>query len=66
MFGRKTPEDRAYKAKVKATGGCPPCDNCGGSGWNGDDFAGCTSCYSTGIDPGPRLAARLNTRRSKG
>ncbi|MDI5971477.1 hypothetical protein POF50_019425 [Streptomyces sp. SL13] len=63
MFGRNTPQDRAYKAKSKTFGGCPPCDDCGGSGWNGDTFDGCTSCCSTGIDPGPRLTARLGKKR---
>ncbi len=63
MFGRKTPEERAYAAKRKTFGGAPPCDDCDGSGWNGDTFDGCNSCYSTGIDPGPRLGPRIAKKR---
>ncbi|WP_369186361.1 hypothetical protein [Streptomyces sp. R08] len=59
MFGKRntTEADTAYSEKKKQYGGCPPCDDCEGSG-QVSDTQGCDPCWSTGIDPGPNVPAR--------
>ncbi|MEU5547223.1 hypothetical protein AB0G85_33405 [Streptomyces sioyaensis] len=63
MFGRKSQEERAYNEKSKAFGGCPPCDDCDGSGEDSKSSTGCDPCDSTGIDIGPRGRARSQSRK---
>ena len=67
MFGKRSPEEKAYRRKVKDYGSCPPCDDCGGAGevQRGSTYEACDPCWSTGIDPGPRVPPRNTFKRGR-